>query len=150
MKLIHILLVEDNDGDILLTTEALEDAKILVKLSVVKDGVEAIDFLNKQSGYESAEQPDLILLDVNLPKKDGHEVLKYIKESESIKHIPVIMLTTSSAPKDINRSYNNYVNCYITKPVDVNDFIAVISTIENFWISIVKLPTRNLIPNDKR
>ncbi len=146
---IHILLVEDNEGDILLTKEAFEDARLLVKLSVVKDGMEAIDFVNKQGKYENADQPDLVLLDVNLPKKNGHEVLKYIKENEAIKHIPVIMLTTSSAEKDINRSYNNYVNCYITKPVDVNDFMMVVNTIENFWISIVKLPTRNFSRNDK-
>ena len=140
MKPIHILLVEDNEGDILLTTEAFEDAKILVTLSVVKDGKEAIDFVNKQGHYGTAALPDLVLLDVNLPRKNGHEVLKYIKENESLKHMPVIMLTTSSSPKDINLSYNNYANCYITKPVEVNDFIKVIATIENFWISIVKLP----------
>jgi CheY-like chemotaxis protein len=150
MQPIHILLVEDNEGDILLTTEAFEDAKIHVKLSVVKDGMEAIDFVNKQGRYKAADQPDLVLLDVNLPKKNGHEVLKYIKENETIKHIPVIMLTTSSAEKDINRSYNNYVNCYITKPVEVDDFMKVVSTIEDFWISIVKLPTRNFNPDDKR
>lgn len=142
MKPIHILLVEDNEGDILLTREAFDDAKILVTLSVVKDGVEAIDFVNKQGKYTAVEQPDLLLLDVNLPKKNGHEVLKYIKDKDDIKHIPVIMLTTSSSEKDINQSYNNYVNCYITKPVDVNDFMEVVSTIENFWISIVKLPSR--------
>lgn len=150
MKPIHILLVEDNEGDILLTTEAFEDAKILVKLSVAKDGVEAIGFLNNEGKYKDAGMPDLLLLDVNLPKKNGHEVLKYIKENDAIKHIPVIMLTTSSAESDINRSYNNYVNCYITKPVEVDDFIKVISTIENFWISIVKLPTKNADRDDKR
>lgn len=149
MTPIHILLVEDNEGDILLTKEAFEDAKLHVKLSIVKDGIEAIDFVNKEGKYENADQPDLVLLDVNLPKKNGHEVLKYIKESEAIKHIPVIMLTTSSAEKDINRSYSNYVNCYITKPVDVNDFMMVVNTIEDFWISIVKLPTRNFSRNDK-
>jgi len=142
MQPIHILLVEDNEGDILLTTEAFEDAKILVKLSVVKDGMEAIDFVNKKGKYSNAEQPDLLLLDVNLPKKNGHEVLKHIKENDNTRHIPVIMLTTSSSEKDINQSYNNYVNCYITKPVEVNDFMDVVSTIENFWISIVKLPSR--------
>ena len=147
---IHILLVEDNEGDILLTKEAFEDAKLHVKLSIVKDGIEAIDFVNKQGRYEGAEQPYLILLDVNLPKKNGHEVLRHIKENEAIKHIPVIMLTTSSAEKDINRSYGNYVNCYITKPVEVNDFMKVVSTIEDFWISIVKLPTRNFNAHDKR
>lgn len=141
MKPIHILLVEDNEGDILLTKEALEDAKIFVELSVVKDGNEAVHFLCKEGEYEMKKMPDLLLLDVNLPKKNGHEVLKYIKGNENFKHIPVIMLTTSSSEKDINRSYSNYANCYITKPVEVNDFLSVVATIENFWISIVKLPT---------
>ena len=145
-----ILLVEDNEGDILLTKEALEDAKLFIKLSVVKDGKEAIDFTGKQGKYPDVEMPDLMLLDVNLPKKNGHEVLKYIKGNENLKHIPVIMLTTSSSEKDINLSYNNYANCYITKPVEVNDFLAVVATIENFWISIVKLPTKKIIANDKR
>jgi len=139
---IHILLVEDNEGDILLTKEAFEEAKILTKLTIVRDGKEAMDFLNKEGKYSNADMPDMLLLDVNLPKKNGHEVLRYIKGNETLKHIPVIMLTTSSSPKDIDLSYNNYANCFITKPVDVNEFIGVIATIENFWISIVKLPTK--------
>lgn len=142
MESIHILLVEDNEGDILLTKEALEDAKILVKLSVVRDGKEAIDFLNKAGKYAAVALPDLLLLDVNLPKKNGHEVLKYIKTNENFKHIPVIILTTSSSPVDINLSYDNYANCYITKPVNVTDFLSMITTIENFWISVVMLPTK--------
>lgn len=142
MRLIHILLVEDNEGDILLTREAFEDAKILVKLSVVKDGKEAIDFLSKQSKYKDAELPELILLDVNLPKKNGHEVLKYIKGTDVLKQIPVIMLTTSSSQTDIDLSYKNYVNCYITKPVEANDFLRVVTSIEDFWVSIVTLPNR--------
>lgn len=146
MTQIHILLVEDNEGDILLTQEAFEEAKILTRLSVVRDGKEAMDFLNKQGKHTNAEMPDMVLLDVNLPKKNGHEVLKYIKGSDGLKHMPVIMLTTSSSPKDINLSYNNYANCFITKPVDVNEFIGVIATIENFWISIVKLPTTTSNP----
>jgi CheY-like chemotaxis protein len=149
MKSIHLLLVEDNEGDIMLTKEALEDAKILIKLSVVKDGKEAMDFLNRQGKYTDADLPDLMLLDVNLPKKNGHEVLKYMKGNEGLKHIPVIMLTTSSSQKDINFSYTNYVNCYITKPVEVNDFLSIVATIENFWISIVKLPTQKYMTNDK-
>jgi chemotaxis family two-component system response regulator Rcp1 len=142
MTPIHILLVEDNEGDILLTKEAFEDAKIVVKLSIVKDGKEAIDFIDRNGKYAGETLPDLLLLDVNLPKKNGHEVLKYIKGKDSLKQIPVIMLTTSSTELDINLSYNNYANCYITKPVEVNDFLAIIATIENFWISIVKLPTK--------
>ena len=142
MKPIHILLVEDNEGDILLTTEALEEAKILVKLSVAKDGKDAIDFVCKQGRHSGADSPDMLLLDVNLPRKNGHEVLKYIKENENLKHIPVIMLTTSSSPKDINLSYRNYANCYITKPVEAAEFLSVVATIENFWLSIVKLPVK--------
>jgi len=142
MKLVHVLLVEDNEGDILLIKEAFEDAKIHINISVVKDGKEAMDFVNKANKYVDAETPDLLLLDINLPKRNGHEVLQYIKQKEQLKHIPVVILTTSSADKDINLSYNNYVNCYITKPVDVNDFLSIVSTIENFWISIVKLPTK--------
>lgn len=140
MKSIHILLVEDNEGDIMLTTEALEEGKIANKISIVKDGKQAIDFLDKKGGYENVTLPDLVLLDINLPKKNGHEVLQYIKHSEGLKQIPVIMLTTSSSEKDILDSYRNYVNCYITKPVDVNDFINAVAKIEDFWINIVNLP----------
>lgn len=140
MEAIHILLVEDNEGDILLTTEALQTAKLITKLSVVKDGKQAINFLTKQGDYTDAKQPDMILLDVNLPKKNGHQVLKFIKQNEVLKHIPVIMLTTSSSESDISLAYENHVNCYITKPIDAHNFIDVIATIENFWISIVKLP----------
>ncbi len=123
MAPIHILLVEDNEGDILLTREAFEEAQILVNLSVVKDGKEAMDFLTRHGGHKDAQHPDLILLDVNLPKKNGHEVLQFIKEDEDIKQIPVIMLTTSSSERDINLSYYYHANCFITKPVDVNDFL---------------------------
>lgn len=143
MNAIHMLLVEDNEGDILLTREALEEAKILTRLSVVRDGKEAIDFTSKLGKYADVDLPDLILLDINLPKKNGHEVLKYIKENESLKHIPVIMLTTSSSEKDINMAYNHYANCYIIKPVNVMDFVSVVATIENFWLSIVKLSTKH-------
>jgi CheY-like chemotaxis protein len=150
MELIHILLVEDNEGDILLTKEALEEAKILTSLSVVRDGKEAIDFVSRTGKYTGAALPDLVLLDVNLPKKNGHEVLKYIKGDEELKHIPVIMLTTSSSERDINLSYNNYANSFITKPVNVNDFLSVITTMENYWISIVKLSTKKVSTNGKR
>lgn len=141
MKTIHILLVEDNEGDILLTTEALHDAKIANDISVVKDGWDAVRFVEQRDEYAKETVPDLILLDVNLPRMNGHEVLKHIKENDAIKHIPVIMLTTSSAESDIMKSYRNHANCYITKPVDVNDFIGVVTSIEDFWVSIVQLPT---------
>ncbi|HMP98556.1 MAG TPA: response regulator [Cyclobacteriaceae bacterium] len=140
MKPIHILLVEDNEGDILLTTEALEEGKITNKVSTIKDGQEALNFLEKKGEYADADTPDLILLDVNLPRKNGHEVLQQIKNSPGTSHIPVIMLTTSSSERDINMSYRNHANCYITKPVEIDNFMEVISKIEDFWISIVKLP----------
>ncbi|GGB24441.1 response regulator [Puia dinghuensis] len=135
---IHILLVDDNEGDILLTKEALDDARIINKISIAYDGIEAVRFLRKQA--RTANMPDLILLDINLPKMDGTEVLGIIKNDPELKRIPVIMLTTSSAEKDILASYNNYANCYITKPVDLDRFMDVVRTIEDFWISIVKLP----------
>lgn len=140
MKQIQILLVEDNEGDILLTTEALEDSKIINLVSVVKDGEQAIDFLNRKEPFQNASMPNLILLDINLPKKNGHEVLQYLKASKNFRHIPIIMLTTSSSQKDILEAYNHYVNCFITKPVEVNDFMTAVAKIENFWISIVQLP----------
>lgn len=140
MEPIHILLVEDNEGDIFLTTEALQESKIINRLSIVRDGWEAMQFLEKRGVYAQEKRPDLILLDVNLPKMNGHEVLMAVKSNESIKHIPIIMLTTSSSEKDIYQSYKNFVNCYITKPIDAGDFLKVVSSIENFWISIVTLP----------
>ena len=140
MRSIHILLVEDNEGDILLTTEALEERKIVNKVTVVRDGEEAIDFLLKRGKHEKAEVPDLVLLDVNLPKASGHEVLQEVKSNELTKKIPVIMLTTSSSQKDIDLSYTYHANCYITKPVDVGNFLEAIGTIEEFWLSIVALP----------
>ena len=138
MKQIHILLVDDNEGDILLTKEALDDARIINKISIASDGIEALRFLRKQAG--DAELPDLILLDINLPRMDGTELLGIIKADRDLKRIPVIMLTTSSAEKDILTSYDNHANCYITKPVDLDRFMDVVRTIEDFWISIVKLP----------
>ena len=138
MQQIHILLVDDNEGDILLTREALDDARIINKISIAYDGMEAIRFLKSDS--TGANTPDLILLDINLPKMNGTEVLGIIKTDPDLKRIPVIMLTTSSAEKDILASYDNHANCYITKPVDLDRFMDVVRTIENFWISIVKLP----------
>ncbi len=140
---IDILLVEDNPGDIRLTREALKDGKIKNKLNVVMDGEEAILYLQKMGQYKDAETPDIILLDLNLPKKDGREVLAEIKSSLVLKCIPVIILTTSSAQQDIVNTYSHHANCYITKPVDFNQFINVIRTIEDFWLSIVKLPARH-------
>ncbi len=140
MQQIHILLVDDNEGDILLTREALGEARIINKISIAYDGVEAIAFLKKYPPYRGTEMPDLILLDINLPKMDGTEVLSIIKNDPELRRIPVIMLTTSSAEKDILASYDNHANCYITKPVDLDRFMEVVRTIEDFWISIVKLP----------
>jgi CheY-like chemotaxis protein len=141
MKPIHILLVEDNEGDIFLAQEAFEDFSIQNKISVVRDGKDALDFIFKQGKYLTAEDPDLILLDINLPKKSGHEVLKIIKNDVKTKQIPVIMLSTSSSKRDIQLSYENHVNCFITKPVDAHQFMKAITSIEEFWLSIVKLPT---------
>jgi chemotaxis family two-component system response regulator Rcp1 len=139
---VHILLVEDNDGDILLTREALEEGRLLTDLSVVRDGAEAIAFLRREGRHAPAKRPDLILLDVNLPKMNGHEVLREIKNDDGLKHIPVVMLTTSSSERDIITAYGNHANCYITKPVDVNEFLQVILGIEHFWITLVSLPPR--------
>jgi CheY-like chemotaxis protein len=140
MQPIHILLVDDNEGDILLTREALEEASIINRISIAYDGMEAINFLKKRPPFGNNPLPDLILLDINLPKMDGKEVLSIIKSDPDLKRIPVIMLTTSSSENDILASYDNYANCYITKPVDLDRFIDVVRTIEDFWISIVKLP----------
>jgi CheY-like chemotaxis protein len=143
IKPIHILLVEDNEGDIFLALEAFENFRIENKISVARDGKEALDFLLKENIYEEAENPDLIILDVNLPKKSGHEVLKSIKNNPKTQKIPVIMFSTSSTQKDITLSYQNHVNCYITKPIDANDFMKAISSIEEFWLSVVRLPNYN-------
>lgn len=142
MKSIHILLVEDNEGDILLIKEAFEERKIINKISVVKDGEKAIRFLNQDEEFTDAPVPDLVILDVNLPRKSGHEVLTHVKEDDALKHLPVIMLTTSSSEQDIMQSYKNHANCYITKPVDVDEFLKAVVEIEQFWISIVKLPPK--------
>lgn len=143
MKSVDILLVEDNEGDIVLTIEALEESKIINNINVVRNGKEAIDYVFNEGKYKDVSQPDLILLDVNLPLKSGHEVLMVIKGDERTRHIPVIMLTTSSSERDINLSYQHYVNCYITKPVDLTDFFEAVTSIEQFWFNIVKLPVRN-------
>jgi len=142
MKLVHILLVEDNEGDIMLIKDAFEDAKILSTIDSVNNGEKAVQYLNKESEYAGIKTPDLIILDINLPRLNGHEVLQYIKTSNDLRHIPVIMLTTSSSEKDINNSYRERANCYITKPVEINNFLYAINRIEEFWINLVKLPGR--------
>ena len=142
MEAIEILLVEDNLGDVRLTQEALNDSKLHNNLSIVRDGIEAMTFLKKQDEYEQAPTPDIILLDLNLPRKDGIEVLEEIKDDELLRRIPVVVLTTSDADQDILRSYDLHANCYITKPVDLDRFVQIVQTIENFWFQIVKLPPK--------
>ncbi len=142
IKPIHILLVEDNEGDIILTREALSEGRIHNRVSEVRDGQKALDYLFRRNGYEQAERPDLILLDLNLPKTDGFDVLSVIKQEEELKNIPVVILTTSSAEKDVLLAYNKYANCYISKPVNLEQFMDVVRVLEDFWISIVKLPRK--------
>lgn len=143
MKLspIEILLVEDNPGDIRLTQEALKESKVKNNLTIARDGEEALEILRRQGEHSGNPQPDLILLDLNLPKMDGREVLEKIKNDEILKRIPVVILTTSKAEEDILKSYNLHANCYITKPVDLDQFLIIIKTIDEFWLSIVKLPS---------
>ena len=137
---IEVLLVEDNPGDVRLTEEALKEGHLLVHLSVARDGVEAMKFLRREQPHEDASRPDLILLDLNLPKKDGRQVLEEIKTDARLMRIPVVVLTTSEADSDILRSYGLHANCYITKPVDMDQFIKIIKLVEEFWFTIVKLP----------
>ncbi|WP_192257433.1 response regulator [Mesorhizobium silamurunense] len=137
---INILLVEDNPGDARLTIEALRDAKVRNELNVAQDGVEAMAILRREGQYADAPRPDLILLDLNLPRMDGRQVLAEIKEDENLRRIPVAVLTTSQAERDIIASYNLHANCYITKPVDLDEFVRVVQGIEYFWLSIVRLP----------
>jgi len=139
-RVIEILLVEDNPGDVRLTKEALREGKVLNNLNVVTDGQEALEFLRGEGEYGDAPRPDLILLDLNLPKKDGREVLAEIKADESLRRIPIVILTTSQAEIDVIQSYNLGVNCYITKPVDLDQFIYVVKSIEEFWLTVVTLP----------
>ena len=139
-KPVHILLVEDSPSDVALTVEALKQGKVANRLSVVEDGVEAMEFLRQQNKYAKASTPDLIMLDLNLPRKDGREVLAEIKNDPRLKVIPVIVLTTSRSDRDILRSYQLNCNCYITKPVDFSQFIDVIKSIESFWLTVVALP----------
>ena len=141
-RAVEILLVEDNPGDVELTREALETAKVSSRLHVVDDGVEATDFLFRRGKFADAPEPDIILLDLNLPTKDGREVLSEVKADPDLSKIPIVVLTTSQADEDILRSYQLHANCYITKPVDFNQFLHIIAAIEEFWLSVVKLPGR--------
>ena len=139
-RAVEILLVEDNPADVRLTVEAFKEGTVRHKLSIARDGVEALDVLFRRGIHIQAVRPDIILLDLNLPRKDGREVLQSIKADQTLRRIPVVVLTTSSAEEDILRSYDLHVNCYITKPVDMERFIEVVRAIENFWFNIVQLP----------
>ena len=138
---VEILLVEDNPGDERLTREALKEGKVYSNLHWVKDGVEALEFLRKQGKYAGKPRPDIVLLDLNLPKKDGREVLQEIKNDDALKRIPVVILTTSKAEEDVLKTYNLHANCYVTKPVDLDRFITVVRSIEDFWFTVVRLPS---------
>lgn len=140
-KPIEILLVEDNPADVRLTQEALKEGKVRNNLYVARDGVEALEYLMRVGKFEKAVRPDLVLLDLNLPRKDGREVLQVIKADPELKAIPVVVLTTSSAEADIMRSYKLHANCYITKPVDLEQFVKVIKSIDDFWLTVVRLPS---------
>ncbi len=137
---IEILLVEDNPGDARLAKEALKESKLKNNLYIADDGVEAMDFLNKKGKYKDMPRPDLVILDLNLPRKDGREVLNDIKTDDNLKRIPVVILTISKAEEDILKSYNLHANCFISKPIDLDQFIKVVKSIEDFWLTIVKLP----------
>ena len=139
---IEILLVEDNPGDVRLTQEALKEGKVRNHLCVVDDGAKAVDYLFRRGPYAGAPRPDLILLDLNLPRMDGREVLRLIKAEASLRSIPIVVLTTSQADEDVVKAYDLHVNCYITKPIDLSQFLNVVKAIEDFWLTIVKLPAR--------
>lgn len=140
VKPFEILLADDNPGDVRLTKEALKEGKMLHNLSVVEDGIEVMAFLRREGKYSDSPRPDLILLDLNMPKKDGREVLAEIKSDEQFKRIPVVILTISESEVDVIKSYDLHANCYVTKPVDFNQFMKIIRSIEEFWLTIVKLP----------
>jgi CheY-like chemotaxis protein len=139
MKIVHILLVEDNEGDVLLTKEAFEECRVKTEINVAKNGQEALDFLFKRGRFIDAKKPDLILLDINLPIYNGHEVLKQIKTDPILKKIPVIMLTTSSNQKDISEAYENHCNSYIKKPLEISEFLSAVLKIEEFWLQLTTL-----------
>jgi two-component system, chemotaxis family, response regulator Rcp1 len=143
VKKVHILLIEDNLGDIRLIQEALKESHPTPELDVIKDGEQALNFLYKRSGFENSTTPSLIFLDLNMPKKDGREVLEQIKKDEKLKRIPVIVFSSSEAEKDIQKTYDLYANCYIVKPFDFSQFCSVMNSIQQFWLNIVKLPDYN-------
>ena len=139
-KTVEVLLVEDNPGDVRLTFEAMKEGKVVNHINVAQDGVEAMAYLHREGAYKNAVRPDLILLDLNLPRKGGREVLAEVKADETLRQIPIVILTTSQAEEDIVRTYNLHANCYVNKPVDLEQFIEVVKSINNFWFSVVKLP----------
>ena len=141
---IEILLVEDNAGDIRLTREALSEAKVANNLAVARDGVEALEYLRREGPHAQAARPDIILLDLNMPRMDGRELLQHIKADASLAAIPVVVLTTSKAEEDIVKSYQLHANCYITKPVDLEQFLKVVRSIEDFWLTVVRLPPKGV------
>ena len=141
-RAVDLLLVEDNPGDVRLTEEALKDGPVQVNLSVAKDGVEAVEFLTRTGRFQNAPRPDLILLDLNLPRKNGREVLAEIKSDPDLRQIPVIVMTTSKSEQDIERAYELNANCYITKPIELDDFLGVVHSIEDFWLTKAMLPAK--------
>ena len=142
IRTIDILMVEDDPGDVRLTREALKGSKLLHSLNVVEDGVAALDYLRRNAPYQDAVRPDLVLLDLNLPRKDGREVLAAMKQDDALRAIPVVILTTSQAEEDVLRAYNLNANCYVTKPVDFDQFMRIVRTIEDFWLNVVTLPPK--------
>lgn len=147
MEKFSVLLVEDNEGDIILTKEALESSRYIGQLITQRNGQAAIDYLDNVISGNDSVLPDIILLDINLPKKNGHEVLQYIKSHDKLKHLPVLMLTTSSAEKDIMTSYQNHANCFISKPIEIDQFMDLITKVEEFWLNTVAIPNRNKSTN---
>ena len=139
---VEILLVEDNPGDVRLTQEVLKEGKLLTNLTVARDGVEAMAILRREQPHAMAARPDLILLDLNLPRKDGREVLTEIRADENLRRIPVVVLTTSAAERDVLQAYDLHANCYVTKPVDLDQFVGIVKQIEDFWLTIVRLPPK--------
>jgi two-component system, chemotaxis family, response regulator Rcp1 len=140
MEPVHILMIEDNEGDVLLTTQAFQQAKVANSLSVVEDGVQALDYLYRRNGYADAQRPDLILLDLNLPRKDGRQVLTDIKDDPELRQIPVVVLTSSKAEQDVVKAYDLHANCYIVKPVDFIKLTEIVRSLEQFWLTVVRLP----------